>query len=319
MMTNEINITKIATFKDIVDVYTPGAFIGNPIFDTLKVYIDDYNGIWFRGSEVAKRLGYTNPEKAIRDHVREDLKITLSAKYLNKIHDESVYSKVNESFTLEDEDDKGANRSLIENDTNSKGGDLPPLESYPHLRGSSIIMIREKALYILILKSYLPDAVRFQMWVCAIIENMRKYGLAMSDERIKELKVIASIIPEHLRPIIDKLKESNDEYKRTIKEMQSKVDFYDKHMNSSSVITMTQIAKDFGISANEIHILLHGLGVIYKVHKDWVLYDEYANQELTLTQYKDGYQIITGWTEKGRQFIYDILIKRGYTPNHATL
>ena len=59
----------------------------NEVFGTLKVILRE-NEPWFIGKEVAEKLGYTNPLKAIRDHVEEDDKETNTC-------------SVNETFTQE--------------------------------------------------------------------------------------------------------------------------------------------------------------------------------------------------------------------------
>jgi prophage antirepressor-like protein len=44
----------------------------NPEFGTIRTIRDDKGEPWFVGSDVANVLGYSNPRKAIRDHVDEE-------------------------------------------------------------------------------------------------------------------------------------------------------------------------------------------------------------------------------------------------------
>lgn len=71
---------------------------------------------------------------------------------------------------------------------------------------------------------------------------------------------------------------------------------------------MTQIAKDYGMSARKMNQILNDLKVQYKANGQWVLYSKYQNQ---------GYvdvKMQTEWTQKGRLFLYELLKKEGYMP-----
>ena len=100
--------------------------------------------------------------------------------------------------------------------------------------------------------------------------------------------------------------------------MQSKVDYYDNCMNNEVLMTSSQIAKDFGLTANELNTILDESHILYRRHGDWIVYNKYVEEGLTRTQLKDGKYIKTLWTEKGREFIYDLLIRRGFKP-HAII
>lgn len=47
----------------------------SPEFGQIKI-IEKDNSVWFVGKDIAETLGYSNPPKAIRDHVDEDDKLT---------------------------------------------------------------------------------------------------------------------------------------------------------------------------------------------------------------------------------------------------
>ena len=107
-----------------------------------------------------------------------------------------------------------------------------------------------------------------------------------------------------------------------IAEYEPKVTYYDQILASVDTITMTQIAKDYGMSAQELNKLLHEQGIQYKQNKQWILYQKYAKLGYTKSKtvpitYKNGEQGValnTQWTQKGRLFLYELLKSHGYLP-----
>jgi phage antirepressor YoqD-like protein len=107
-----------------------------------------------------------------------------------------------------------------------------------------------------------------------------------------------------------------------ILEMQPKASYYDIVLQCKNAIPITQIAKDYGWTANKMNTLLHDLGIQFHIRKTWVLYDKYAQQGYTVSKthwFPDKYgrpqsNVVTQWTQKGRLFIYDLLKSNGYLP-----
>ena len=107
-----------------------------------------------------------------------------------------------------------------------------------------------------------------------------------------------------------------------IAEYEPKVTYYDQILSSVDTITITQIAKDYGMSAQELNKLLHEQGIQYKQNKQWILYQKYAKLGYTKSKtvpitYKNGEQGValnTQWTQKGRLFLYELLKSHGYLP-----
>ena len=85
---------------------------------------------------------------------------------------------------------------------------------------------------------------------------------------------------------------------------------------------MTEIAKDYGMSAKDINSKLHELGVQYKQSGIWFLYAKYQDKGYTQTKTQnynkpDGTQGVTThtyWTQKGRLFLYELLKDNGILP-----
>ena len=107
-----------------------------------------------------------------------------------------------------------------------------------------------------------------------------------------------------------------------IAEYEPKVSYYDQILASIDTITITQIAKDYGMSAIALNKLLHKLGVQFKQSNQWMLYQKHAEQGYTKSKtvpiiYKNGEQGVklnTQWTQKGRLFLYELLKRNDVLP-----
>jgi len=103
--------------------------------------------------------------------------------------------------------------------------------------------------------------------------------------------------------------------KQIIGELKPKADYTDTILCNKGLVTITQIAKDYGMSGNAMNELLHTLGVQYKQSDQWMLYIKYHAKGYTHSQTidiirKDGrpdVKMNTKWTQKGRLFIYNLL------------
>lgn len=101
-------------------------------------------------------------------------------------------------------------------------------------------------------------------------------------------------------------------------ELQPKASYYDLVLQNKSLLTVTQIAKDYGMSGMALNKLLHELGVQYKKSDTWFLYSKYQSCGYTQTTTHviddETSKINTKWTQKGRLFIYDLLKADGTLP-----
>ena len=93
-------------------------------------------------------------------------------------------------------------------------------------------------------------------------------------------------------------------------------DYFQSYQNGKKSIT--QIAKDYGMSGRKFNALLHELGVQYKFRKTWLLYQHYAEcgytQSRTYAIDESRSVMHTYWTQKGRLFLYDLLKNEGILP-----
>lgn len=234
------------------------------------------NEPYFVGKDVAEILGYTNPSKALADHV--------------------------------DEDDKLNNESL--SSLGQRGGWI----------------INESGLYSLILSSKLPTAKKFKRWVTSeVLPSIRRNGMYATDELIAnpDLAIKAFMALKEEREKTKALNETVAVQTQQIAELKPKASYYDVVLNCKDLISVTEIAKDYGKTAQWLNNILHEEGIQYKQgNKIWLLYKKYADKGYTNTKTQtfngsDGKvhtKVHTYWTQKGRLFIYDLLKKQGVLP-----
>ncbi len=237
---------------------------------------------WFVGRDVTDILGYSNSRKALIDHVDDEDKT--------------------DGVTIRD----------------SIGREQNP------------VLVNESGLYSLILRSNLKDAKRFKRWVTSeVLPSIRKNGgyvanqdsLSDEDFLARALEVAHRVLANREK----KLEEANETIaiqNQQILEMQPKASYYDIVLQCKNAIPITMIAKDYGMTANEMNRLLHNLGIQFHIRKTWVLYDQHAGQGYTVSKthwFADKYgrpqsNIVTQWTQKGRLFIYHLLKQSGILP-----
>ena len=108
-----------------------------------------------------------------------------------------------------------------------------------------------------------------------------------------------------------------------IAEMKPKASYYDVVLNCKDLLSVTEIAKDYGKSAVWLNKWLHEHGIQFKQGGMWLLYQKYAEQGYTSTKTQtyngsDGEvhtKVHTYWTQKGRLFLYEQLKADGVLPN----
>lgn len=177
--------------------------------------------------------------------------------------------------------------------------------------------IRENVFYKLCMKANNEIALRFQDKVAdEILPQIRQTGSYNSTPQtyLEALKELVKVVEEN-----EKLKVENVNQKQLINEYEPKVSYYDMVLQSSNLLTITQIAKDYGLSGITLNKKLNELGVQYKQSGTWLLYQKYAElgytKSTTFVDEKTGFsRLNTKWTQKGRLFIYDILKSIGILP-----
>lgn len=192
-------------------------------------------------------------------------------------------------------------------------------------RGMTVI--NESGLYALIFRSKLESAKRFKHWVTSeVLPAIRKngsYQLAPQGEELLALAVIeAKKTIDSLKDQCKFLGEQAVENQKLISELQPKANYVDKILQSKSLVTITQIAKDYGLSGRKMNQILKELKIQYKVGGQWVLYSKHQNNgyvhsrtiDITRADGRPDVTMQTEWTQKGRLFLYEELKKHGYVP-----
>ena len=181
-----------------------------------------------------------------------------------------------------------------------------------------VSVINESGLYSLILSSKLPKAKDFKHWVTAeVLPSLRKHGAYFTPEALYKSLCDPKNLIEILQALADEQKRNTD---LSIENafLSVKARYYDEILNSKNNVPVTQIAKDYGMSAIAFNKMLHEYGIQYPIRNSWVLYAEYANlgytQSKTYKYAENKAAMHTCWTQRGRLFLYDFLRERGVLP-----
>jgi len=182
--------------------------------------------------------------------------------------------------------------------------------------------ISEGNLYRLIIRSKLPDAVKFEAWVCdEVLPSIRRHGAYITEATIRRMSESAAYADELIQRLSAELSDEqskNAVLSNYVNSAAPKVRYYDIILQCPGAVQVSIIAKDYGYSAVAFNKLLHALGVQYKVGRTWLLYSEYANKGYTVTKtYEiDGKiaSILTCFTQRGRFWLYNLLKAQGILP-----
>ena len=272
----------------------------NPDFGQVRmVMIEDTP--YFVGKDVAKILGYKNPNEAIQDHVDVDDKFLRSAKGSEMLKLFSTVKDIQDKFGRQDN-----------------------------------WFINESGVYALVFSSKLPTAKKFKHWVTSeVLPSIRKHGAYMTEQTVE--KALTS--PDFLIQLATNLKKEQEARQEAeaknfklehevvglnekISELKPKADYVDRILKSTSLVTTTQIAKDYGMGAPTFNKKLKELKVQHNVGGQWVLTYKYqgkgyASSETIEVEKKDGSTktvMHTKWTQKGRLFLHDLLKKHNILP-----
>lgn len=127
--------------------------------------------------------------------------------------------------------------------------------------------------------------------------------------------------PRELAKLLNTLADEQEKRQKLEEEnafLTVKARYYDQILNSKNAVPVTQIAKDYGMSAVAFNKLLHELRIQFPIRNSWVLYAEYADKNYTQSKTyqigEDKSVMHTCWTQAGRLFLYQFLKERGILP-----
>lgn len=181
-----------------------------------------------------------------------------------------------------------------------------------------MIIINESGLYALILGSKLPQAKEFKRWVTSeVLPTIRKHGAYLTDSKIEEVL----LSPDTIINLATQLKNERaekEQLKIELEEARKQTSYLDLILQTKDQLTTTQIAQDYGMSANKFNQLLKDLRIQRKVNSQWALYRQYLGKGYIASRTFEYIgrddrchsKITTVWTQLGRKFLYDVLKER---------
>ncbi len=148
-------------------------------------------------------------------------------------------------------------------------------------------------------------------------KQARLYFLEL-EEKWNSPEMVMKRAMDYLNARVEKLQTSNLLLEQQVNELQPKATYYDMVLQNKSLLSVSKIAKDYGMSAIKMNRLLHDLGVQYKQGDIWLLYAKHQDKGYTQTHTHvidaDNSRVSTKWTQKGRLFIYELLKQEGTLP-----
>ena len=297
------------------------AVFENPEFGTVRIVTDEKGEPWFCAKDLCDVLGYKRATDAVRQHVRS----SDTAKY-------RIARTVKNRF--------GVSEGKVQN--------------------VQMNFVNESGFYALVLGSKLATAVKFKDWVTSVVlPQIRKTGGYIpvkegesEEETIRNAEEILRATLKEKEMLLEQQRKLIGEQDVEIRRLNGVVDeqvvniarkgeniihlehqvdglmpkaiYSDNVLDSVSCFTTTQVAKELGITAQELNRSLCALHIQYYQSGQYMLYAEYAHMGLakSRTRYNafldpkcDGRKEKMGkavthtylvWTEKGRKFIHDL-------------
>ncbi len=189
--------------------------------------------------------------------------------------------------------------------------------------------IPENIFYRLAMKAKNEAAERFQAKIAdEVIPAIRRHGAYMTPETLEA----AILNPDTMIRLCTALKEEQDkrdrlelenaQQRQIIGELKPLADYTSVILQNPGLVTITQIAKDYGMSGRAMNRLLAEKGVQYKQSGQWLLYQKYHDKGYTHSKTIDivrtdgtkDVRMETKWTQKGRLFLYELLKADGILP-----
>ena len=341
------------------------AVFENPEFGTVRTTINKKGEPWFCAKDLCDVLGYRRADNAVRQHVnpldalKQCIKVdvrkksdgTISQRLTPMIfvNESGFYALVLGSKLATAVKFKDWVTSVVLPQIRKTGGYIPVNEGESEeemIRNAEQILratLKEKEV-LLEKQKELLDEQKAQLdgqkaWISVLDERLAKQKTVLHDQEV-QMGLDKKLIGEQDEEIHRLNEEVNDQMVRmaiqgqNVVALERQVDgllpkamYSDNVLDSVSCFTTTQVAKELGITAQELNRSLCSLYVQYYQSGQYMLYAEYAHMGLakSRTKYRafmapagDGTKrevgrVVTStylvWTEKGRKFVHD-LVKR---------
>ena len=297
------------------------AVFENPEFGMVRTATDEKGEPWFCAKDLCDVLGYKRAYDTVKQRVRSSDTIKYSV-----------------TRTVKNRYGECSGRGVV----------------------VQMIFVNESGFYALVLGSKLASAVKFKDWVTSVVlPQIRKTGGYIpvkegesEEETIRNAEKILRATLKKKEELLEQQRKLIGEQDEEIRRLNGVVDeqvvniarkgeniihlehqvdglmpkaiYSDNVLDSVSCFTTTQVAKELGVTAQELNRSLCALHIQYYQSGQYMLYAEYAHMGLakSRTRYNafldpkcDGRKEKMGkavthtylvWTEKGRKFIHDL-------------
>ena len=151
-------------------------------------------------------------------------------------------------------------------------------------------------------------------------EDPAEAAMAWAKE-YREKKVL-SLENKELKIEQARLENENVQLAAENQELKHDRNYLDLIMRSKALLTVSQIAQDYGMSAKAMNKTLADMGIQYSNNGQWILYARYKDCGYVSSRCIDIVRsngmpdvvLHTEWTQAGRRFLYEELKKRGIIP-----
>lgn len=206
----------------------------------------------------------------------------------------------------------------------------------PAMRETDMTFINEMNLYKVIMRSDKPQAEPFQDWVCGeVLPSIRKNGGYIAANGLSDEEIMARALDIAHKTIERKQIENRELKKENVRleneniqliaenqELKNDRNYLDIIMRSRALLTITQIAQDYGISGKALNKKLADMRIQYSCNGQWTLYAPYKDKgfvssrtiDITRADGRPDTVMHTEWTQAGRKFLYEELKKEGIIP-----
>ena len=119
-----------------------------------------------------------------------------------------------------------------------------------------------------------------------------------------------------------RLKNENIQLVVENQELKHDKNYLDLIMRSKALLTISQIAQDYGMSGKAMNKQLASMGIQYSCTGQWILFSKYKGSgyvssrsiDITRADGRPDVVLHTEWTQAGRKFLYEQLKKQGILP-----
>ena len=325
------------------------AVFENPEFGMVRTATDDKGEPWFCAKDLCDVLGYKRADLAVKQHVRSSDAAKRCVARIAKnrygecngkmqvvqmifVNESGFYALVLGSKLATAVKFKDWVTSVVLPQIRKTGGYIPVKEGESEeetIRNAEEILratLKEKEMLLEQQKKLLEES-RIQLAESRTQLEKNKVMLAQQvkliGEQDEEIRRLNGVVDEQVVNIARK-GENIIHLEHQVDGLMPKAIYSDNVLDSVSCFTTTQVAKELGVTAQELNRSLCALHIQYYQSGQYMLYAEYAHMGLakSRTRYNafldpkcDGRKEKMGkavthtylvWTEKGRKFIHDL-------------